>query len=78
MEYKVLPIHSRWRKNGEWNEERKQYLKQKVYTSFAFGLFKWTYWKTIDSEIVPQHVWLQNAIFGSDIEKWKSKFSKYI
>lgn len=29
-------------------------------------------------ETVPQHMWLQNAIFGSDIEKWKSKFKKYM
>jgi len=74
LEIKVISIHTKWRENGEWNEERTQYLKQKYHTSFIFGLFKWTYWKTVDYEIVPQYVWLQNAIFGSDIDGWKSKF----
>ena len=74
---KVISIHNKWKENGEWNEERIQYLQEKRKISF-FGLFTKYYWKTIDSEIVPQHVWLQKSIFGDELSGWKSKFKEYI
>jgi len=78
-ERKVISIHKRWKVNDEWNEERTQYLKEKTKRKFTFfGLLSKYYWKTIDSEIVPQVVWLQKAIFGDELTGWKSKFKEYI
>lgn len=77
QEKRVITVHNRWKQNKEWNEERVQFLQEKRKTSF-FGLFTKYYWKTIDSEIVPQNAWLQKSIFGDELTGWKSKFSKYI
>lgn len=79
IEKKVISVHNKWRANGEWNEERIQYLQEKRKRCWTiFGLLSKHYWVTIDSEIVPSHVWLRYAIFGSDIDGWKSKFAQYI
>jgi len=66
--YRVIATHHRWKQNGEWNEERVQHLQKRKYKLF---------WVNIDSEIVPSHVWLHNAIFG-DCDGWKSKFKDYM
>jgi hypothetical protein len=79
MERRVISIHNRWRVNKEWNEERIQYLQEKVLRIFTFfGILSKYYWKTIDSEIVPSNVWLQKAVFGDELTGWKSKFKQYI
>lgn len=74
-EKRVVSIHYRWKKNGEWNEERIQYLQEKRSISF-FGLFRKYYWRNIASEIVPQVVWLQYAVFGDQLTGWKSEFKE--
>lgn len=70
-DYRVIAIHHRWKNKGEWNEERIQHLQKKQNILF------FTYWKTIDSEIVPSFAWLHKAIFG-DRPDWDSKFKEYI
>lgn len=78
-EKRVVSIHNRWKSNGEWNEERVQYLQERRERPWTlFGLLPKYYWVTIDSEIVPQVVWLQNAIFGDEHTGWKSKFKEHI
>jgi len=79
MEMRVTSEYFKWISNGEWNEERIQYLEQKVTRKFTFfGLFPKSYWKIIDSEKVPSFVWLQAAIFGDQQTGWRSKFSQYM
>lgn len=79
MEYRLQAIHSKWKKGGEFQEERVQYLQVKVTRRFTlFGLLEKHYWKTLDSEIVPQHVWLQKSVFGDELTGWKHKFSNII
>lgn len=74
----VTAEHYRRYKRGEWNEERVQYLKQKilVYSFSIFGKkFIKTKWKIIDKEIIPSAIWQQAAILGST--EWKSKFADF-
>ena len=59
------------RSSNEYTETLIQYLQEKKYLKiFGFKLF--SYWVTIDIEIVPSFAWIQHCTLGSS--DWKSKW----
>ena len=57
--------------SDEYTETLFQYLQERK--SFVFMGIKWfSYWRTIDKEIVPTYAWIQRNALGST--DWKSKW----
>lgn len=58
-------------RSDEYTDTVYQYLQEKI-TVKLFNISLFSYWKTIDSEIVPTYAWMQRNTLGST--DWKSKF----
>lgn len=57
--------------SDEYTETLVQYLQERrALTFLGFTLF--SYWKTIDTEVVPTFAWIQHATMGST--DWRSKW----
>lgn len=58
-------------RSNEYTETLFQYLQEKkIISLFGFTLF--SYWKTIDKEVVPTFAWIQRNTLG--FTDWKSKW----
>lgn len=58
--------------NSNTDETLYQYLQEKKQFKI-FGKILFSYWKTIDIEIVPSFAWIQHNTLGST--EWKSKWN---
>lgn len=54
------------------NEEiHRQYLQEKIIVKL-FNIKLFSYWKTVDQEVVPSFAWIQHNCLG--FTEWKSKW----
>ena len=59
------------RHSDEYTEKLTQYLQEQIHIKL-FGINIYTYWLTIDTEIVPTFAWIQRNTLG--FTDWKSKW----